>query len=227
MNPAKVFFLVVVIIPFIGSAQSIQVKKETSRIEGANASGYQVTLTGEEEDVKTSLGKYLKTIGKTKPSGDYITVAEPMINGKKYTDMLYATSRQTGNSPAVWMGVRAAGGEESALDSDLRKLVYDFGVAFYREKIQVQIDESLRALQAVEKQQLRLTNQNKDLSNKVENNKREKIQLEKALVDNKLELEELTNRLAANAKAQDSIATATDQIRKVVEMHKEKQRKIQ
>ncbi|WP_254157854.1 hypothetical protein [Chryseosolibacter indicus] len=46
---------------------------------------------------------------------------------------------------------------------DVEKLVHDFGVSFYRDKVQQQIDESNRALQAVEKQQLRLVGQNKDL----------------------------------------------------------------
>jgi ABC-type phosphate transport system auxiliary subunit len=226
MNPAKVFFFILAILPFTASAQSIQVKKETSRIEGSSTGGYQVALTGTEEEVKICLVKYLKMMGKTKPSGDYITVAAPTIGSKKYTETLYATTRQTGSAAAAWMGVASASVEGSSLEGDLQKLVYDFAVTFHREKIQLQIDESLRALQAVEKQQLRLANQNKDLNNKVENNKREKIQLEKSLVENKLELQVLTNRLSANAKAQDSIAIATDQIRKVVEMHTEKQKRI-
>ena len=226
MNAAKILFYLLVILPLTGATQSIQVRKETSRIEGSNANGYQVALTGTEDEVKASLAKYLRAMGKTKPSGDYLAVTEPTIGGKKYTETLFAITRQTGNAIAAWMGIASSAGEESSLDRDLQKLVYDFGVTFHRDKIQLQIDESLRALQAVEKQQLRLANQNKDLNNKVAINKREKIQLEQSLVENKLELQGLTSKLSANAKAQDSIATATDQIRKVVEMHKEKQRKI-
>jgi hypothetical protein len=78
----------------------------------------------------------------------------------------------------------------------------------------------------VEKQQMRLVNQNKDLENKIEGNKREKIQLEKSLKNNKVELMTLTKKLEENKKAQDSVAIATEQIKKVVEMHKERQRKI-
>ena len=100
------------------------------------------------------------------------------------------------------------------------------GVTFHRDKIQKQIDESIRAAQAVEKQQQRLVNQNRSLNSKLESNKREKVQLEKSLQDNATELITLTNQLAKNKKDQDSVTLATDQIKKMVELHKERQRKV-
>ena len=223
---AKVFFFLISLLPIAAYPQTIEVEKEASRIEGKNTTGYQVALTAPEEEVRNSLSKYLKTIGKTKQSGDYITMAEPVIGGKKIDNTLYATTKNTGNTTTAWVGLPYGSGEESSLDRDLQKLIHDFGVTFQKEKIQSQIDESLRALQAVEKQQLRLVNQHKDLNNKIESNKREKIQLEKSLVNNKLELEDLTKKLEGNTKAQDSVTIATEQIKKVVEMHRARQRKV-
>jgi hypothetical protein len=213
--------------PFLTNAQTIVVEKESARIEGQNISGYQVQLSAGENEVRNSLIKYLKGLGKIKTTGDYMTMAEPVVTGKRYTGTLYAATKEVGNSSAAWIGMRAESGEESSLDRDLEKLTYEFGVAFHREKIQIEIDESLQALQAVEKQQLRLANQNKDLNSRIERNKRQKVELEKSLVDNKLELEDLTKNLKANAKARDSVAVATEQIRKVVEMHQERQRKVE
>jgi len=223
----KIFLFFLAILPLAISAQSVQVKKEKARVDGENSSGYQVALMAPEEEVKNSLSKYLKALGKTKISGDYITMAEPVIGGKKYTTSLYATTKQNGNATTAWFGVPSGTGEESSLDGDLQNMVHDFGVTFHREKIQMQVDESLRALQTVEKQQIRLVNQHKDLISKIESNKREKVHLEKLLVENKLELEDLTKKLEANAKAQDSVAIANVQIKKVVEMHKEKQQKVE
>lgn len=222
----KRFLLLLTLVPFALHAQTITVKQEDSRIEGRSATGYQVALDAAEDEVRNSLHKYLKAVGKTKMSGDYMTVAEPLIAGKKYSLTLYATTIAAGGNTIAWLGMGSENGEESRRSSDLEKLAYQFGVTFHREKIQAQIDESLRALQAVEKQQGRLSNQNKDLNNRIESNKREKIQLEKSLVDNKLELQDLTKKLEANSKAQDSVAIATDQIRKVVEMHRERQRSV-
>jgi len=212
----KIFLFFLAILPLAISAQSVQVKKEKARVDGENSSGYQVALMAPEEEVKNSLSKYLKALGKTKISG-----------GKKYTTSLYATTKQNGNATTAWFGVPSGTGEESSLDGDLQNMVHDFGVTFHREKIQMQVDESLRALQTVEKQQIRLVNQHKDLISKIESNKREKVHLEKLLVENKLELEDLTKKLEANAKAQDSVAIANVQIKKVVEMHKEKQQKVE
>ena len=105
-------------------------------------------------------------------------------------------------------------------------MIHDFGVSFHRDKIQKQVDESVRASEAVEKQQQRLNNQNRDLSTKIEDNKREKIQLEKSFEKNKLEFETLSKRLEKNKKDQDSVAVAGEQIKKVIELHKERQRKV-
>jgi hypothetical protein len=227
MKAYKTFYILLALMPIVTYAQKVEVKKDNSRINGENVPGFQVALASTQEEVQNSLSRYLKTIGKTKQSDDVITISEPLIEGKKYTTSLYSTTKQIGNNTAAWIGVNSEIGEESSLNRDLEKLVYDFGVAFYREKIQIQIDESLRALQTVEKQQARLINQNKDLNTKVENNKREKIQLEKSLVNNKAESEDLTKKLQANIKAQDSVTIATEQIRKVVEMHKQRQQKVQ
>jgi hypothetical protein len=221
----QMFFFLLVLFPFFAQGQSVHVEKKSSRIHGENIPGYQVALSSPEVDVRNALEKYLKLLGKTKSADDVLTTEEPVIFGKKHSTALYANTRQAGTTTAAWIGMANESGESSD-DRNLEKLVREFGVAFYRNKIQLQVDESLRALQAVERQQTRLVNQNKDLNNKVEGNKRKKIELERSLVENKVELEDLTKRLQANIKAQDSIAVATEQIKKVVEMHREKQRAV-
>ena len=225
MMVVKLFFFFLLIVPLASRAQTVDVKKETAWIDGEKINGFQVDLIASAEEVENSLSRFLKSIGKPKTSADYLTIAEPTIGGRKSGNILYATSKASGKTTAAWIGTLSAG-EETSQNQDLQKLVYDFAVTFYREKIQLQIEESLRALQAVEKQQARLINQHKDLNNKIDNNKREKIALEKAFVQNSAELEDLTKKLASNGEAQDSVAVAAEQIRKVVEMHRERQRKV-
>lgn len=226
MTALKSLVLLLVLLPFAARSQTLDVKKETSRVEGKNAAGFQVAMAATQEQVKNSLTKYLKGLGKTKISGDYITLAEPLIGGKKYANTLYATTRATGNTISAWIGMPSGDDDGRVPDNDLKKLVYDFGVAFRREQIQVKIDESLQALQAVQKQQSRLLNQNKDVITRIENNKREKTQLEKSLVRNKAEQESLAKKLQANKKAQDSVALAGEQIKKVVELNRAKQQQV-
>jgi len=222
MMAVKLFFFFFALAPFACLAQKIEVEKEIYRIEGEQENGFQVGLNAPREVAQTSLSRFLKALGKTKSSGDYITVLDPVIDGKKIPGMLYGLCTGDDKNATVWLGMPGKG--ES---NDIRKLTYDFAVTFRREQIQVQIDESLRALQAVEKKQMRLVNQHKDLSNKIENNKKQKIELEKSLVENKIDFEDLTKKLEGNARAQDSVAVASGQIKKVVEMHREKQRKVQ
>jgi len=226
MKALIMFSLLAWSLPFGGHSQSIQVKKEPSTINSRNTIGYQTEILASEEEVRNYLSKYLKALGKTKQSGDYTTMAEPLVGGRKYTTTLYAAVKQLEKTTAVWMGMPSESGEESAADRDIEKLVHDFAVAYHRDKIQLQIDESLRALQAVERQQTRLVNQNKDLNIRIENNKRQKIELEKSLLNNRMEFMELTGKLVANTKAQDSVAIATEQIKKAVEMHQERQKSV-
>lgn len=226
--PSKKFLFFLLLFPITAFSQTVNVKKETSRIKGDNAEGYEVILQATEDEVNSALMKFLKPVGKTKETDEFITINEPTVEGKKYLKPLYASARQIGNTTAAWIGINPKDWDKdaAAVEKDLENLAYDFGISFYRGRIQVQIDESSRALQIVERQQTKLDNQNKDLLNKIENNKKEKIQLEKSLVTNKVELETLSKKLEQNKNGQDSVAGAGDQIKKVVEMHKESQRRV-
>jgi hypothetical protein len=208
-------------------AQTVKVTTENIQIKGEAAEGYEVILDGTAKEVEDQLLKFLKPVGKNKRIESAYAYSLPMINGKNYTSPLYAMVRDKGKG-AAWLGIRPSEWPKNidSLRAEIEKLAYDFGVGYYKDKIQVQIDESTRALQTVERQQQKLQNQNKDLNSKLENNKTEKIQLEKALVDNKLEFDALNIKITQNKKDQDSVAVAGEQIKKVIEMQKEKQRKV-
>ena len=227
---SKKFFIL--LLPFFiaahTEAQTVKVKKEKSTLKGESMDGYSVELQGTLSEVSASFIKFLKTIGKVK-QGDFLLVSEPNINGLPLSQPLYGTSTQSGKTATAWLGYNASNWQKEELDKlnkELEKVMKDFGVKFYRDQIQVQIDESLRATQAVEKQQQRLVNENKSLSAKLEDNKKEKVQLEKSIANNKVENTTIIRRLEMNKKAQDSVAVAAKQIKKVVEMHKERQRKV-
>lgn len=208
-------------------AQTVKVTKETIKLKGESAEGFEVVLDGTADAVEPQLLKYLKPVGKTKKVEDSYMISLPLINGKNYTSPVYTMVRDKGKG-AAWIGIRPSEWPSSvdSLKNDLERMLYDFGVTFYRDKIQAQIDESNRALQAVERQQQKLVSQNKDLGSRLENNKQQKIELEKSLDNNKLEFEALTKKIEQNKKDQDSVAFAGEQIKKVIEMQKEKQRNV-
>ncbi|MFM8913033.1 MAG: hypothetical protein ACKOE6_08985, partial [Flammeovirgaceae bacterium] len=175
--------------------------------------------------------RFLKEIGKIKfLSSDPVVVTEPNINGTVYPKgVIYALTTESGSVTTVWLGARATEWESKDfgfIQKQLEKFTNQFGIRFYREKMQAQIDETQQAADAVEKQALRFINQGKDLANKLTNNELEKIKLEKAVEANKLENAALKIKIENNKKAQDSIANVAVQVKKVKEAQMEKLRKI-
>lgn len=229
MAQKVIFLLSCFFISSFSVAQSVVAKKEMIRINGENADGVAVELDGARDDVSSSFLKYLKTFGKTKQAYDYITITEATLNNKTYTLPIFAQVQEKEKVSRVWIGIKTSAwptNETTNIDTQLEHIVYVFGVQFYKDKIQVQIDESNRALQAVERQQQRFSNQNRDLNTNLEDNKREKIQLEKSLETNKLEYATLLQKIDKNKKDQDSLKVANDQIKKVIDMQRDKQAKI-
>src|SRR5688500_3445801 len=202
-------------------AQTVSVKKEQTRIKNDYADGFEVELPGTFEEIDEALSKFITSVGKAKQTENYYAVAEPAIMGRTYASPLYGSTKQVGNIISAWIGIKNSEWnktEAENISTALEGMIRDFGITFHRDKIQKQIDETLRAAQAVERQTQRLTNQNKSLTSKIENNKQEKINLEKSLVNNKIELETLTRQLEKNKKDQDSVAVAGQQIQKVLDV---------
>jgi hypothetical protein len=223
----KLLLVALSFLSFITAAQTVKVTKENVQLKGESAEGFEFQPDGTREEVQTQLNKFLKPVGKIRKGDECDLISLPLINGKNYTSPLYVLVRDKGNG-AAWLGIRPSEwpSNKEEVSADIEKLLYEFGVQFYRDKIQTQIDESTRALQAVERQQQRLLNQNKEFSTRLGDNKNEKIQLEKSLENNKVQFGALTKKLEQNKKDQDSVAVAGDQIRKVIDMQKEKQRKV-
>ncbi len=223
-----VFFLLV----GVGvQAQTATVKNQKQRLKGENVDGFAVDLEGKKSDVSSSLTRYLKEVGKIKfLSSDPLVITDPIFNGNVYAKKsIYAFITEGGNVVSAWLGIKP--GEWDSKDVEmvnkqLERMAKEFGVRFYREKAQAQIDETQQALDAVDKQSLRFLNQGNDLSRKLANNELERIKLEKELEANKLENAALKIKIENNKKAQDSIANVSVQIKKVKETQLEKLRKI-
>lgn len=231
MNPVKKFCLIaLLILPAMSFAQKVTVNKASERVKGKEIGGYTTQLTGTIEEVSSACNKYLKTFGKVKSSGSQAQLSAAEVSFTKYTSPVYATTLKQGEKISVWLGLNPSEWptpeQAEAAMKDLEKVVYDFGVKFYRDKIQVDIDESVRAQQAAEKQTLRLQNENKNLNSRLDFNQKEKLRLEKLLAENKTEYETLLASIAKNKKDQDSVAIATDQIKKMVDIHKDRQSKV-
>ncbi len=212
-------------------AQTATVKTTNEKVKGDKVEGYFVELDGKYNDINSQWSKFLKDLGRVKLfSSDPTIITEPVFNGTVYPKgVLYGYSFENGSSTRVWLGIHPKDWEEKDVDyanKQLEKLVYQFGIQFYRSKVQSQIDETTDAAAAVDKQKLRLINQNRDMTIQLSNNEQEKIHLNKVMDANNLEHAALLIKLERNKKAQDSLANVSDQIKKVMTTHQEKLRKI-
>ncbi len=211
-------------------AQTVTVTKRNERIKNESADGYASDLDAKSDDVRIALNKFMKEAGKAKNNGDMIAVSEPVINGTVYSKgILYATVAGSDVKARVWIGIIGSewnSSETEGVLKEIEQMVYRFGIKYYKDRIQLQIDEAQQASDAVDKQAQRLANESKSLANKLQNNDQERVRLEKALEANKLEDLVLKQKIVNNKNSQDSIAQASVKIKQVMEMHKERQRKV-
>ncbi len=222
---------VLLVIGATGWAQTVTVKKQNEKVKGESVEGRSTELDGKLADVTSQWTRFLKEIGRVKLfSSEPVVVTEPNFNGTVYPKgIVYAHIFENGNQTRVWLGILPKEWDEkeaSTADTQLEKLVYQFGIQFNRSRVQKQIDETQQAADAVEKQRQRLINQNKDMTIQLANNEKEMTQLTKSIENNKLENEALKIKLERNKKAQDSLVNAGAQILKVKETHQDRLRKI-
>lgn len=211
-------------------AQKVTVNKKSDKVKGESAEGYTTTLDGKKEDVAVAWAKYIKTFGRVKSGSGYDFIENPAMGGTVYTSgILYAKNDGNVESGSVWLGIRAdewTVNDIKIVEETMEKLVYQFGIKFYKDKIQAQINEAQQALNIVVRKQQQLVGENKSLNSKLTNNEQQKIQLEKSLEANKLEHLVLQQKIVNNKKAQDSVAATTVPIKRAIEMHQERLRKV-
>lgn len=210
--------------------QKVTVNEKTEKVKGESAQGYSTTLEGKGDDVSAAWSKYIKTLGKVKSGADYQFIETPAMGGTVYTTgVLYSRSEGNAESGTVWMGIRAdewTVNDIKIVEETVKDLVYQFGIKFYKDKIQAQINEAQEALNIVIRQQQRLVSENKNLATRLSTNEQQKIQLEKSLEANKLEHLVLEQKIVNNKKAQDSVAATTVPIKRAIQLHQERLRKV-
>jgi hypothetical protein len=225
------FFAVLFVMTLSVSAQKVTVAARSQKVNNENADGYSSDLDAKSDDIQIALAKFLKESGKTKTNGEMTVVTDPVINGTLYEKkgFLYGTSVGSDVKTRVWIGIiRSQWSTEEAdvILKEVEQMVYRFGIKFYRDQIQKQIDEAQQAADAVTKQTQRTTNEGKQLQTKLVANDQEKIKLDKALEANKLEDLVLKQKIVNNKKSLDSLSMSAEKIKKVIDAHKEKQSKV-
>jgi hypothetical protein len=224
----KFVLLPCLLISFISFSQTVVVKKEKQKIKNNNIYSFATTLDANAEEVNGALLKFLKGYGKPRQQEEAIVLTECIVNGQAYSRPLYGGSRQTVVGSQAWIGVNL---KEWATDSTmvvsrLEAMVKEFGVNFYRDKIQVQIDEAQRAVDIVSKQQQRTLNEQQNIQQKIENNKKEYQQLLKDMKKNRTDSVALVIRMNQNKAGNDSLRVVSEKVKQALVFQKERQGKV-
>jgi hypothetical protein len=226
----NLILLAMVFIVFNAFGQKVTVGKKTEKVRNENADGYMTDLDAKSDDVRLALTKFLKDAGKSKNNGDMIVVNAPVINATPYgKGVLYASVSGSDVKSRVWIGILGTEWNPSDVETvlkDIEQMTYRFGIKYYRDKIQLQIDEGQQAADAVTKQTQRTVNEGESLAKKLKANDEEKIRLEKALEANKLEDLVLKQKIVNNKKSLDSLGMVAGKIKTVIDGHKERQGKV-
>jgi len=227
----KSFIAVLPLLMVIQSfSQRVETQKNSKDINGSKAEGYSVTISGSVERVRPALQKYLKDYGKPKQNLGYTSIQNPVLGGNTYDKKsVYAVTEGSVSEAHVWLGLIDAEWQDSDTDvlkDRIKEMTYQFGVKFYRDQVQLEINEIQQAADATDRKVEKLISDNKDLNAKLLANEQEKLKLEKALELNKAAHELLLQKIDANKKAQDSVTNAGLQIKKILEGQKDRQSKI-
>lgn len=229
MNAMKKFVLFpFLLVSILSLGQTVVVKKEKQKIKNDNIYSFATTLEAGTAEVNSALLKFLKSYGKPKQQDEAIVIAECIISGQAYTKPLYGGIRQVSTSTNAWIGVNL---NEWAADSAmvvgrLEAMVKEFGVNFYRDKIQVQIDEAQRAVDIVNRQQQRTLNEQQNIQQKIESNKKEYQQLLKDIQKNRADSVALVIRMNQNKAGTDSLRTVSEKVKQALVFQKERQGKV-
>lgn len=225
-----IFSTLLILVAMLTHAQKVTTSKDQRQIKGTSASGYASELTGESDAVSQAFSKFIRDYGKIRTAAGVTTIGSPVLGGTTYDkNSAYAIVKGDAIKTTVWVGLIEAEWPEADfenLTTAIKDLIYQFGVKFYRDRIQEEIDQTQQALDATDRKLQRLTAQNKDMNARLLDNEQEKIKLEKALEDNKNEHVILLQKIDANKVSQDSVTNAALQIKKVLDAQKDRQQKI-
>jgi len=226
MRHFPIIFLTLLLLANTAFAQKVVVKEETQKINGKSIAGYSIVLQAAKDKAESSLLAFLKENGKTENKRTYYHLREIVFPGIYSTQIsLFATTTADGTQARVWMGVDTTLIEKTVgakLHDEAQTFLYNFGIKYYRDEVQRQIEEAERATEFTSKNYQKLINENTSLAKQLENAKAEKIRLEKALESNIKLQEELALKLVNNKSDQDSVYLDIESMKKALEVYKRK-----
>lgn len=187
-------------------AQTITVIPSQIEIEKVTRPGLETLLDLDKNQAKDDLKKYLKDFGKVETSDNEFIVESAEISSISTSPVkIYATIDKSKKGIKVLMAIDAGDKwitRDDAGYPQAEKILKDFGILAYTNKINEEIKEAEKALKKAEKEKEKAEKEGDKLGKDLKKNAEDKVKLEQDLVDNKEEKVKLEKDIESNKKDQ-------------------------
>jgi len=213
------------------SAQDYTVSTQNQRINNTKYSGFSIKVDGLFSKVVDQTYTYLKAKSKLRRKRNYYSVTELKMDKVKLdSTIIYLKIDDKSPQTVIWLGVKTTGIEHeriSAIEKDLQKELVHIARSFYVHEQELKILEAETAAQVISKNHQSLIGERTKLTTSLESAETRKIELEKLLETNRLNIEVLKQKLIDNKFAQDSVYLDLQKVNRVIEGQKQKLKEIE
>lgn len=210
--------------------QNYDIKKETQRVNNKKYPGVSSVVEAGFDEVEPYWIDYIKENGKARRKRNYYQLSEFSIKDLGVDTLTYATRVEaSGQNSLIWIAPVTSDLEEediSSLNSDLEKILKMATRGYYVSEVQEKIDQAEAAATSVSKNHQKLIYEGEKLVVDLEGAEELKADLMMRLEETELKIRVLNQQIIDNKVAVDSVYNDLEQVKKVIEAHKESMKKI-
>ncbi|HSI90699.1 MAG TPA: hypothetical protein VK927_06245 [Adhaeribacter sp.] len=212
-----------------GSAQKMVVEEKELTVNGMPRKGLQTTIQLDHKLVDKAWQSHLKDkAGKVQSSKGVYTIDRGSIESISATPLRIVSQVNASEAGTlVWwaldMGTALISKESTPGQYESAEaFMKDFAKKLYREDIARQVAEAEKVLASTANEEARTIKQADDIKRSIEKNKQRRAELEAELARNSQELVQLNQDVETNLKAQETARQNTENMKKAVEVVRNK-----
>ncbi len=209
------------------SAQTVKVIESDKEVEKVIRTGLSITLELDSKSVEKLWKKEMKEYGKTNKMGKFTSLPVANIPAVSGTPVSVLTSVASSGKKGtvVWIAIDLGSEwvtKSNSKYSSVEKLLHDFGVKAYVDDINKDIEAAETALGKASKDYDKIQKEGEKLVGSLEQNARQKVNLEKQLSNNASKKIQLEKDIDQNKKDNTTGATKVTEMTKALNVTKAK-----
>jgi len=212
-------------------SQEIKVNAENKTIDRVDYTGFITYAEGPFNDHKDLWTKEMKNKGKVKKNNSYFRIEDfvfPQIT-EKLLNGCTQVLQERDSTVSIWLGIDVSSleqNEASKVIEEIKGLLYNYVLDYRKSAVLKDIEEAERAAAFTSRKHQKLLSDLETLELKLLDAQNEKSRLEESIKSIEFEIQVLQQKIENNKEDQETTYNQLEQIRKVLEMHKEKLKKL-